>query len=112
MRAARIGHAHGATGGRIAMRRRALTVVASSAKKLKYAGVGQRLVREPLVVSLQPDGADTWRLEPVFELLQHGGVSECDARPKAPRALTGQPRALRPLPVLGRCVEGAPQLFA
>lgn len=66
---------HGVASGPVTSWRRPVVAAASSAKKLKYAGVGQRLVREPLVVSLQPDGSDTWRLEPVFELLQSGGVS-------------------------------------
>lgn len=46
-----------------------------SAKRLKYAGVGQRLVHDPLFVSLQPDGSDTWRLEPIIEIIKNGGVS-------------------------------------
>jgi len=46
-----------------------------NAKRLKYAGVGQRLVQEPVFLSLQPDGSDLWRLEPVIQLLREGGVS-------------------------------------
>jgi hypothetical protein len=47
-----------------------------SAKRLKYAGIGQRVVHDPLFISLQPDGSDVWRLEPVIELLREGGVRD------------------------------------
>jgi hypothetical protein len=46
-----------------------------NAKRLKYAGVGERLVKQPLFVSLEPDGSDVWRLDPVVDLLDKGGVS-------------------------------------
>jgi hypothetical protein len=46
-----------------------------NAKRLKYAGVGERLVKQPLFVSLEPDGSDVWRLDPVVVLLYKGGVS-------------------------------------
>jgi hypothetical protein len=29
---------------------------------------------EPLVVTVEPDGSDAWRLEPVIEILKAGGV--------------------------------------
>ncbi|WIA42891.1 hypothetical protein OEZ86_008806 [Tetradesmus obliquus] len=45
-----------------------------SAKRLKYAGIGQRAVHDPLFVSVQADGSDAWRLEPVIQLLKDGGV--------------------------------------
>jgi hypothetical protein len=51
-----------------------------SAKRLKYAGIGQRAVHDPLFVSVQPDGSDVWRLEPVIELLKDGGVSSSSSR--------------------------------
>ncbi len=44
------------------------------AKQLKYAGVGQRLVREPAVINLQPDGSDSWRVAEAADLLKQGGV--------------------------------------
>ena len=47
-----------------------------SHKSLKRAGIGQRLVHEVLCIQLQKDGSDTWRLEPVVELLKQGGVSD------------------------------------
>jgi hypothetical protein len=50
-----------------------------SAKRLKYAGIGQRVVHDPLFISLQPDGSDVWRLEPVIELLKDGGVRSTPA---------------------------------
>jgi hypothetical protein len=31
-------------------------------------------VREVLCIQLEKDGSDTWRLEPVVELLKQGGV--------------------------------------
>lgn len=46
-----------------------------SHKSLQRAGIGQRLVREVLCIELEKDGSDTWRLEPVIELLKQGGVS-------------------------------------
>lgn len=52
-----------------------------SAKRLKYAGIGQRAVHDPLFVSVQPDGSDAWRLEPVIQLLKDGGVSVTPAVP-------------------------------
>lgn len=46
-----------------------------SAKRLKYAGVGQRMVvGEPLFITVEADGSDTWRLERVVQLLKDGGV--------------------------------------
>lgn len=45
-------------------------------RKLKQAGIGQRLVHEVLCIELEKDGSDTWRLEPVIEVLKQGGVSE------------------------------------
>jgi hypothetical protein len=50
-----------------------------SHKSLKRAGIGQRLVHEVLCIELQKDGSDTWRLEPVIELLKQGGVSRAAA---------------------------------
>jgi hypothetical protein len=47
-----------------------------SHKSLKRAGIGQRLVHEVLCIQLQKDGSDTWRLEPVVEILKQGGVSD------------------------------------
>lgn len=47
-----------------------------SHKSLKRAGIGQRLVHEVLCIELQKDGSDTWRLEPVIDLLKQGGVSQ------------------------------------
>jgi hypothetical protein len=44
-------------------------------RKLKQAGIGQRLVHEVLCIELEKDGSDTWRLEPVIEVLKQGGVS-------------------------------------
>lgn len=52
-----------------------LQVAATKARRLKYAGVGQRLVQEPLFVTLQADGSDLWRLDPVIDILRNGGVS-------------------------------------
>ena len=50
--------------------------VRSSYKKTQNAGGGgQRSVHEPLVVTVEPDGSDSWRLEPVAQLIQRGGVS-------------------------------------
>lgn len=46
-----------------------------NAKRLKYAGVGQRMVHEPMIVTIQPDGSDSWRLEPVVRLIEDGAVS-------------------------------------
>eukprot|EP00879_Flechtneria_rotunda_P004131 GHRR01004377.1.p1 GENE.GHRR01004377.1~~GHRR01004377.1.p1 ORF type:complete len:272 (+),score=69.05 GHRR01004377.1:104-919(+) len=43
-------------------------------KRLKHAGVGQRLVHEPVFLTLQPEGSDVWRLEPVINLLRDGAV--------------------------------------
>jgi hypothetical protein len=45
-----------------------------TAKRLKYAGVGQRLVKEPIFLTLEPDGSDTWRLDPIVQLLKDGAV--------------------------------------
>jgi hypothetical protein len=61
------------------LHQRSLSVQVSavkSTKRLKYAGIGQRVVHDPLFVSVQPDGSDVWRLEPVIELLKDGGVRE------------------------------------
>lgn len=44
-------------------------------RKLKQAGIGQRLVHDVLCLELEKDGSDTWRLEPVIEVLKQGGVS-------------------------------------
>lgn len=33
-------------------------------------------MHEVLCIELQKDGSDTWRLEPVVEILKQGGVSE------------------------------------
>lgn len=59
------------------VQRRATVIVAfqRNAKRLKYAGVGQTLLKEPLVVTVEPDGSDAaWRVEPIVELLRKGGV--------------------------------------
>jgi hypothetical protein len=50
-------------------------------RKLKQAGIGQRLVHDVLCLDLEKDGSDTWRLEPVIELLKQGGVSSTLALP-------------------------------
>lgn len=56
---------------------------------MKYAGIGQRLVQEPLFLTLQPDGSDTWRLEPVIQILRDGGVRErVYSRPSGSSVLT------------------------
>ena len=47
---------------------------AKTARRLKYAGVGQRLVKEPLFLTVEPDGSDTWRLDPIVQLLKDGAV--------------------------------------
>jgi 4-alpha-glucanotransferase len=90
-------------------RQRHLSVQVSavkSAKRLKYAGIGQRVVHDPLFVSVQPDGSDVWRLEPVIELLKDGGVSgsssssssrtRCSAAASARRDTAEQQRTAPP----------------
>lgn len=49
---------------------------AGGGKRLKYAGVGQRVGGGdgPLFVTVEPDGGDAWRLERVSALLKSGGV--------------------------------------
>lgn len=34
----------------------------------------EALTRQPLFVSVQPDGSDLWRLDPIIELIKKGGV--------------------------------------
>lgn len=47
----------------------------ASGRRLKYAGVGQRVNGgEPLFVSVDPDCTDAWRLDRVVELLKEGAV--------------------------------------
>lgn len=55
-------------------RQTVLVRAVKSHKSLKRAGIGQRLVHEVLCIELQKDGSDTWRLEPVIELLKQGGL--------------------------------------
>jgi hypothetical protein len=45
-----------------------------SAKRLKYAGVGQRLVKDPLLVTVSSDASDAWRLDQIVEAIAAGGV--------------------------------------
>jgi hypothetical protein len=48
-----------------------------NAKRLKYSALGQSgSGKEPLVITLQPDGSDAWRIEPAVEMLRRGGVRE------------------------------------
>jgi len=54
-----------------------VTHAVKSGKRLKQAGIGQRLVHEVLCVEVQRDGSDAWRLEPVIDILRQGGVSDC-----------------------------------
>lgn len=56
--------------------RRMVTVCyVRSANRLKYAGVGQRLVKEPLLVTVCSDASDAWRLDQVVQTIEAGGVS-------------------------------------
>ncbi|KAI8467472.1 MAG: DHBP synthase RibB-like alpha/beta domain-containing protein, partial [Monoraphidium minutum] len=57
------------------IRRCADVAARSSAKRLKYAGVGQRMVvGDPLFITCEPDAGDAWRLERIAKLLQDGGI--------------------------------------
>jgi hypothetical protein len=68
---------------------------------IREAGVGQRRVSAPLVVSLQPDGSDVWRLEPVIQILRDGGVS-------ARQGLLAPPRVHGWCPAVGHHVRRLP----
>ncbi|EFJ42293.1 hypothetical protein VOLCADRAFT_107339 [Volvox carteri f. nagariensis] len=54
--------------------RGALTVVAYQKlqKRLKYAGTRKR--NSPLILTVEPDGSDAWRLEQIVDLLKNGAV--------------------------------------
>ncbi len=67
-------------------RRACVRVVAfqRNAKRLKYSPLGQpRNQREPLIITVQPDGSDAWRLEPAAQLLKAGGVRQQGLRSSA-----------------------------
>lgn len=52
-----------------------------NAKRLKYEEEGRKgKRREPLVIRVQPDGSDAWRLEPVIKQLKEGSVSTAGPR--------------------------------
>lgn len=41
---------------------------------MKYMGMGSSILKQPLVITVNPDGSDAWRLEPAADLLKQGGV--------------------------------------
>lgn len=60
---------------KLPQQRRQVAAAVRNAKRLKYAGVGQRMVvGEPLFVTVEADASDEWRLERVVQLLKDGGV--------------------------------------
>ncbi|PNH07203.1 hypothetical protein TSOC_006364 [Tetrabaena socialis] len=74
-------HRHAAfSGGRAAsttrLGRRTLVIVSYQKlqKRLKYSQSASGKRGEPLVISVQPDGSDAWRLNEVIDLLKDGAV--------------------------------------
>jgi hypothetical protein len=49
------------------------TASVKSQKRLKYTSQGT-LLKEPLVVTVLADGSDAWRLGPIIDLIEQGGV--------------------------------------
>lgn len=47
-----------------------------NAKRLKYAGAGQKSGKEPTVITVDPDGSDLWRLQEVSEMIEQGAVGD------------------------------------
>lgn len=52
----------------------ARAAVKRSPKRLKYAGAGGKLRRDPLFLEVSPDGSDAEKLHSVVDLIQSGGV--------------------------------------
>lgn len=48
-----------------------------SGRRQKYSSIGDTLsaAHQPLFVSVHPDGSDSWRLDPILDILRNGGVS-------------------------------------
>jgi hypothetical protein len=46
-----------------------------SANRLKYAGVGQRMVKEVHLMTVSPDASDAWRLDAIAQTILAGGGS-------------------------------------
>ncbi|GMH32545.1 hypothetical protein BSKO_00379 [Bryopsis sp. KO-2023] len=45
-----------------------------AAKRYKYSSRATLEAHQPVFVSVKPDGSDSWRLDPIAELLRNGGV--------------------------------------
>lgn len=53
--------------------RNTLVCWSRNTKRLQYS-TGKRVVKAPQLVTVERDGSDTWRLEPIVETLRKGGV--------------------------------------